>query len=371
MNKQEIAEIKKQYGIKNCAIQRMAVGYIDGDKQLKCMWKESFLNLPEEEIFKYLEILKKGLSGTVGKNLCTLEYTTDQETSGTMHDFLMKLRDTKLQNDDVLRIFYEKVAENYPKVENVAIYLIYNVYDIPGRGDDNFKNMEASDEVYEYISWYLCPVKLEDPGLVYTGEKFEHKDRRWQMEMPVHGFIFPSFEYRCSDIHSITVYNKKTDGAFDDFDKEVLGLKPIASADVQKQSFTTALENAVSECAEPITVISNIHEAILSNIEESEEPDTEITYEKLHSIVTEAGVSDTAASILVEELKADMDEKQMKAANLVDKKTTKIKSPDVEIKIDAEKSSSIEKREIDGVTYLLVPLTDTSDIEINGVKVGR
>ena len=147
MNKLEVTEIKKLYGIKTCAIQRMAVGYIDAEKNLKCMWKESFLNLPEEEIFKYLEILKKGMSGTVGKNLCTLEYDIEQEAAGTMHDFLMKLRDTKLQNDDVLRIFYEKVAEFYPEVENVAIILIYNVYDIPGRGDDNFKNMEASDEV--------------------------------------------------------------------------------------------------------------------------------------------------------------------------------------------------------------------------------
>ena len=172
--------------------------------------------------------------------------------------------------------------------------------------------MEASDEVYEYISCNLCLVKLEDPGLVYTGEKFEHKDRRWQIGMLVHGFIFPSFEDRTSDIHNITVFNKKSDGAFDDFDQEILGLRPVASADMQKQSFT---------------------------------------------------------AVLVEELKADMDEKPMKATNIVDKKTTKIKAPDVEIKIDVEHSSSIEKREIDGVTYLPVPLSATSDIEIDGIKI--
>ena len=142
------------------------------------------------------------------------------------------------------------------------------IYDIPGRGDDNFKNREASDEVYEYISCNLCLVKLEDPGLVYTGEKFEHKDRRWQIGMLVHGFIFPSFEDRTSDIHNITVFNKKSDGAFDDFDQEILGLRPVASADMQKQSFTAAL---------------------------------------------------------VEELKADMDEKPMKATNIVDKRLQRSK----------------------------------------------
>ena len=67
--------------------------------------------------------------------------------------------------------------------------------------------------------------------------------------------------------------------------------------------------------------------------------------------------------------KADLDEKPMKAINIVDKKTTKIKAPDVEIKIDVEHSSSIEKREIDGVTYLPIPLSATSDIEIDGIKI--
>ena len=64
-----------------------------------------------------------------------------------------------------------------------------------------------------------------------------------------------------------------------------------------------------------------------------------------------------------------MDEKPMKAVNIVDKKTTKIKAPDVEIKIDVEHSSSIEKRKIDGETYLLVPLSATSDIEIDGIRL--
>lgn len=108
---------------------------------------------------------------------------------------------------------------------------------------------------------------------------------------------------------------------------------------------------------------------ILSNMEESDEMDMDLSYDKLHSIVKEAGVPEEAATVLVEELKADMDEKPMKATNIVDKKTTKIKAPDVEIKIDAEHSSSIEKREIDGVTYLLVPLSATSDIEIDGIKL--
>ena len=168
---------------------------------------------------------------------------------------------------------------------------------------------------------------------------------------------------------NITVFNKKSDVAFDDSDQESLDLRPVASADMQKQSFTAALETAVADCQEPICVISNIHEVILSNMEESDEMDMDLFYDKLHSIVKEAGVPEEAATVFVEELKADMDEKPMKATNIVDKKTTKIKAPDVEIKIDVEHGSSIEKREIDGVTYLLVPLAPTPDIKIDGIRL--
>lgn len=371
MNKKEIAEIKKQYSIKKCAIQRLAVGYIDGEKNVKSVWSGSFLNLPEEEIYKYLEIVKKGLSGTIGKNIRTLEYSTEQEASGSMHDFLLKLRETKLTNENMVRVFCEKVAESYPEVQNVAVVLIYNVYDIPCKGKDNLKNMEASDEVYEYIACHFCPVELEAPGLVFSAQdgKFVHKECRWQLAMPVHGFTFPSFEDRTEDIHNITVYSKKADGSFDEFDKDILGIEPGISADTQRESFAEALSEAVLECENPISVISTIQESILANIEESEESNPELSYDRLCDIVKDAGVPEKASENLIEVVKESMDNKTLMATNLVDKKTTKIKSSDVEIKVDVEHSSSIERREIDGTTYLLVPLTDTSDIEINGVKV--
>lgn len=369
MNKKEIAEIKKLYGIKNCSIQRLAIGYIDAEKELKCVRSESFLNLPEEEMFKYLDILKKGMSGKVGKNICTLEYETDQESHGSMHESLMQLRSSGLQNEEMLKSFYEKVAENYPEVENVAVILVYNVYDVPGKGEDEFKNIDASEEIYEYISCYFCPVKLEDPGLVYNGERFEHKDRRWEIAKPIHGFIFPSFEDRSADIHCITIYNKKPNGQFDSFDKELLGLNPILSADEQKESFASALENAVMNCEEPINVVSSIHEAIVNEMEENNDINMDLSYDKLSDIVKEAGVSDEDTDSLIEELRETMNDKPLKATNIVDKKT-KIKSSDMEIKIDVDNSSNIEKREIDGRVYLLVPLSDTSDIEVNGVKLG-
>lgn len=67
MNKKEILEIRKQFTPANCAITRICGCYVDHEKEKKMESKEAFLSLPEEEAFKYFDIFKKTLSGTVGK----------------------------------------------------------------------------------------------------------------------------------------------------------------------------------------------------------------------------------------------------------------------------------------------------------------
>ena len=71
MTKQDISEIKKLLTPKKCSITRICGCYVDGEKNKKTELKQAFLALPEEEMFKYFEILRKTLSGTPGKNLLT------------------------------------------------------------------------------------------------------------------------------------------------------------------------------------------------------------------------------------------------------------------------------------------------------------
>ena len=69
MNKKEVLEIRKQFTPANCAITRIAGCYVDHEKNKKMESKSAFLSLPEEEAFKYFDIFKKTLSGTMGKNM--------------------------------------------------------------------------------------------------------------------------------------------------------------------------------------------------------------------------------------------------------------------------------------------------------------
>ena len=133
MNKKEIAEIKKQFTPVNCTITRICGCYVDAEKNKKTKIKEAFLSLPEEEMFKYFDIFKKTMSGRLGKNLMNLDFPLSQEKEGGTQEFLMRIRASKLKNDELLDELYDKVIENYDYHENYYIVLIHAVYDIPGR----------------------------------------------------------------------------------------------------------------------------------------------------------------------------------------------------------------------------------------------
>ena len=113
MNKKEISEIKKQFTPENCSLTRICGCYVDGEKNKKTELKEAFLSLSEEEMFKYIDIFRKTLSGSIGKTLLNMEFPTEQETKedGTQV-FLMKLLESKLTDDELLDAFYDKVIEN-------------------------------------------------------------------------------------------------------------------------------------------------------------------------------------------------------------------------------------------------------------------
>ena len=202
MIKQEINEIKRLFTPNSCSITRICGCYVDGEKNKKTDFKEAFLSLPEEEIFKYFELLRKTLSGSIGKNLLNLEFPTDTELEGGTQEFLLKLRDSKLKDDALLEEFYDRVIGSYEYVGNYLILLIHDAYDVPGKALDGMTMDDASDTVFEYLLCCICPVALSMPGLSYDASlnEFHNRIRDWVVNMPETGFLFPSFNDRATDI---------------------------------------------------------------------------------------------------------------------------------------------------------------------------
>ena len=54
MNKKDVLEIKKRMTRENCTFTRMCGCYVDADKNIVAKNGGTFLNLDDEELFKYL-----------------------------------------------------------------------------------------------------------------------------------------------------------------------------------------------------------------------------------------------------------------------------------------------------------------------------
>ncbi len=371
MNKKEISEIKKQFSPANCSITRICGCYVDGEKNKKTELKEAFLSLSEEEMFKYFEIFKKTLSGTIGKNLINMEFPLEQEQEGGTQEFLLRLKNSKLQDDELTEAFYDKIIENYDYGENYYIILIHAVYDIPGKSSDGQEMFDASDEIYEHILCSICPVKLSKAGLCYNAEtnSIEDRIRDWIVEMPDLGFLFPVFNDRSTDIHGILYYTKNAEELRSTFVDELFGCNTPLSAGGQRDSFNALVEDTLGEDCAYDTVI-NIHERLTELVEaQKDEPEPVVlTKSEVKRLFEDCGVEEEKLESFDEQYEIAAGEKaSLMASNLTNTRRFEIKTPDVVIHVQPDRADLVETRVIDGRRCLVIPMED--NVEVNGIRV--
>lgn len=371
MNKKEILEIRKQFTPANCAITRICGCYVDHEKTKKMESKDAFLSLPEEEAFKYFDIFKKTLSGSVGKNLLNLEFPLDSEMPGGAQEFLLKLRDSKLEDDMLLEEFYDKVVATYEYAENYYIILIHAMYDVPGKASDGMEMFDASDEVYEYLLLSICPVSLSKAGLSYNAEdnRIQDRIRDWIVDMPAKGFLFPAFNDRSTDLHSVLYYTKKSEELQPEMIDQLLGARLPMSADVQKETFQMIIEDTLGEDGDYETV-RNIHETLNDLIEEHKEEPEPLSLDKteVKKIFEKSGVDAEKMENFDRNFEENAGEKAVLLAdNIAETRKFNIETPDVIIKVNPERADLVETRIIDGRQCLVIPVDD--HIEVNGINV--
>lgn len=371
MNKKEILEIRKQFTPANCAITRICGCYVDHEKEKKMESKEAFLSLPEEEAFKYFDIFKKTLSGTMGKNMLNMEFPIDQEMPGGTQEFLMKLKASKLEDDMLLEEFYDKVIATYEYAENYYIILIHAMYDVPGRSSDNMEMFDASDEVYEYLVCSICPVSLSKAGLSYNAESncIQDRIRDWVVDMPDKGFLFPAFNDRSTDIHGVLYYTKKSEDLQPELIEQLLGARMPMSANTQKETFQMLIEDTLGEDGDYET-IRNIHDTLNDMIEEHKEEQEPLQLDKtdVRKVFEKSGVSSEKMECFDQNYEETAGEKtSLLATNITETKKFQIETPDIVIKVNPERADLIETRVIDGRQCLVIAVDD--HIEVNGVNV--
>ena len=373
MNKKEVLEIRRQFTPENCAITRICGCYVDHEKEKKTELKKAFLSLPEEEAFKYFDIFRHTLSGALGKNLINMDFPLDAELEGGTQELLLKLRDSRLEDDLLLEEFYDRVIDNYIYAENYYIILIHAVYDVPGKSSDGMEMFDASDTVFEHILCSICPVNLTKAGLTYNSEtnNIEDRIRDWIVEAPVKGFLFPAFQDRASDIHNILYYTKKPEDIQPDLIEHVLGSTIPLTAGDQKTTFQVLISETLGEeCG--YEVIRSIHDNLnemLEDAKEAPEP-LELSKPDVRKLLTRSGVPEEKLESFDTEFEQTVGEKStLLASNITDTRTFQIQTPDVVVKVNPERSDLVETREIDGRRCLVIAIDNY--LEVNGIEIQK
>ena len=371
MIKQEINEIKRLFTPNNCSITRICGCYVDGEKNKKSEFREAFLSLPEEEIFKYFELLRKTLSGSLGKNLLNLGFPTDSEAEGGTQEFLYRLRESRLKDDALLEEFYDRVISAYEFVGNYLILLIHDAYDVPGKTTDGLTMEDASDTVFEYLLCSICPVVLSKPGLSYDAEinEFHNRMRDWVVNMPETGFLFPAFNDRASDIHSTLYYSKNPEEPHTEFAEGILGCPLSLSAGVQKETFQTLIEQTLGEDCE-YAVVKSIHENLTEMIEEHKEIPEPLTLGKteVKHLLEKSGVEEEKLTDFEKLYDASAGEDtSLFVDNVASTRSFEVKTPDVVVKVNPERADLVNTMMVDGRKCLVIEIND--QVEVNGISV--
>lgn len=327
MTKKDLLELKKRYKKSGCTFTKLCGCYVNNEKEIVLNIEETFLNLEEDEFFKYLEIAKKTLSGTIGNNLLELEFPLEEEQPGGKQQFLMALRQSKLKNEELLSRFYELIIDTYDHAGNYLILLFHDAYDVITKTSDNAK-LDESEEVFEYVLCAICPVALTKPALGYLEEenRIGPRTRDWVVCPPESGFLFPAFTDRSTDIHSVVVYHKDAKEPHRELMEDILSCPSKATATEQKKTFEAILNNFIQDDHVKEQTIMTIQEGLSEIIEEQEELVTNendpvlLTTDSMKTILTEIKLPEEVTEKIESAYKNHFEEMPPAVEHLIDNK---------------------------------------------------
>ena len=425
MNKKEVLELKRRFKKEAATFTRVCGCYVDGNHNKVCKFGNTFLNLEEDEFYKYLEIANKALSGTIGNNLLELKFPIEEEEVGGRQHILMALRASKLEDENLLDTFYDLVIDTYDHAGNYLIVLFHDAYDVMSRTSDN-NNLDESEEVYEYLICAICPVDLSKPGLGFLEE--EHRIgprvRDWVVGAVDTAFLFPAFNDRSTDIHSTLFYTKNTKEPHSEFMANGLGCGIERTATEQKMAFHSIVRNVLgAEDEHTDDVLLDLQQNLSDMIDEYAEThdDDEDVFlldkEVVTKLLADSDISEEKAAKIEKSVDEAFGEKPPAAENVIDSKAlvqnelrvekmaledqvgtltvqlnekdealaertsqliekqeeidnyiAETKTYDVVLRVKPEKESQIKSQVINGQKCLVIPMGEDEHATINGVN---
>lgn len=372
MNKKELSEIKKNFSESSglFTLNHVLSAYVDSGKNISCKSSRLHTIIPEDEGAVLMEMLKKVLSGSIGKGLVEYEFPNEAYAEGGAQNVLYAVLKSKLQDEAAADAFLNRIVEKIQYESAFAIITGCCSYSVFSK-DKNDETSENAEMEYNFIVTAICPVNTGDDGLVI--DEFSNAIfKKSNVEMivnraPTDGFLYPVFSDRSPDVNHVLCFTKTPNKPNVSMVNDVLGCEFVLSAQSEKERFQQVISNVVGEELD-YTVITRVNEKLQEVVEQSKH-ETELPVIddlKLRSILSDVGVSDERLEALSVVFEETVGKAGLKASNLVETKTV-VATPEITINIKNGATDKIRTSVIQGRKCLVIDLDDPS-ILINGLS---
>ena len=373
MNRKEIAEIRRRLNPDKNAISCVRGCYVNEKREVVATFNRSLMAFPQEEQEKYLSIFKRTLAGIPGRNLIDIEFRPDQVMEDEAHGLLMGLRNTALTVDAGVEQLCAKIIDSLELEGNYLILMMHDAYDVPFRHTDENKADVVSEEVFNYMLVSVCPVKLTKPALSYFSEDnaFHSRDLEWVVAAPELGFMFPTFDDRATNIYSALYFTRDAANVHDEFIDAIFHCDAPMPAAEQREVFQAVLEDALDDDLS-FEVAQTVHEQLREMIEthnqdKAAEP-LVVSRKEVSGMLESCGVPEEKLAAFEEKYDAEFGQGiSLSAVNIAEPKKFEVRTPDVVVQVNPERSDLIETRIIDGFKYILIRAEE--GVEVNGVSI--
>ena len=374
MNKLEINEIKKRFKPDYNNINHIYGVFVNSSKNIVSSFDTSLTLMEQEEKEMYLALLKKSLSGTLGRNLLNIEFSSKQVIEGGEHTLLMNLNDTALKDEEYRKKLIENIIQCTDLGDNdFLILLASDRYDVPYKDKNDELLPDSSGQIFDYFICAVCPVKPAKSELKYDSENMDFRSisSGHIAQNPEMAFMFPSFDDRATNIYSALYHVKNPDNIHQAFIDTIFQADIPMSAEEQKNSFAAMIEDTLGEdCS--FQVVQQVNDEIIRRVEEHKGAKIptalELSRADMGDILQSTGVKEENIEDFREKY-ADRygDNGTVKPDNVISTKKFTVETPEVKISVSQENSHYVTARVIDGRKYILIPAG--GEVKVNGILV--
>ena len=372
MNEKEFAELRRRYRHDKCNITHVRGCFVNEKKEIVSEFEQSLGMISEDDADDILFVMKKSLSGVVGRNLLPIEFTTRQVMESEEHKLLSVLRATKCTDADSRRALFEKVAGSLEHDGSYMILLAHERYDVFKKNSEEGSE-EISESSFSYVHCVICPIKASRPVLSYyfPGKCMRSVTADCSLSSPLLGFVFPAFEDGGANIYRAMYYAKDLKNNHKELSDALFGSEIPMPAAEQKETFGAVLETAMAEdCS--LRVVRAVHTQMCQLMEAyAEEPTEEpltVTKDDAAEMLRVCGVPEERVAVFEEKYtEAFGEDVGIHPKTVAESKRLRLKTPEVSITVAPGCGELLETRVIDGVRYLMVRAD--GDVVVNGVNI--